>query len=33
MESLNEISQHIISIIDGKVLWTIEDGFKDLQIL
>ncbi len=27
------IAQHIDSMIDGKVLWTLEDGFKDLQIL
>ena len=27
------IAQHIDSMINGKVLWTVEDGFKDLQIL
>ena len=27
------IAYHIKSMIDGNVLWTVEDGFKDLQIL
>ena len=27
------IAQHIYSMLDGKVLWSVEDGFKDIQIL